>query len=371
MRITPFATERYYARYEFSTPHLLSVSDCETLSIGELLQMANNSMEDMGQVRLGYTESQGDPLLREAVASTCGRATAEQVVVLTSPVEGIYLTLQAMLEPEDEAIVLVPAYDALINVAEHVCRHVHRWEIVATSTGWELDLDALAKLVNPKTKLIVVNFPHNPTGYLPTQSEFGTIIDLARKEGIWLFYDEMYRGLEYGARPQLPSAADSYERSIVLAGLSKTHGLPGLRAGWLVIPDEEVRQTIIDWKHYTTICPAAPTEFLSLVALSIGDKLAQRSQAIIQQNLQIAETFFDKWQDFFKWRPPLAGSVALVGIEVPSATNYCHDLAQAAGVLLLPATFMGSDDHHVRFGFGRRSFSSALSHYDAYLEQAT
>jgi aspartate/methionine/tyrosine aminotransferase len=139
----------------------------------------------------------------------------------------------------------------------------------------------------------------------------------------------------------------------------------------LVIQDEEVRQTIINWKHYTTICPAAPTEFLALVALSVGDKLAQRSQGIIQQNLQFAEAFFSRWQDLFKWRPPLSGSVALVGIDVTSATSYCHHLAQDAGVLLLPATFMGSDDQHVRFGFGRRSFPSALSHYDAYLEQGT
>ena len=371
MKIQPFATEQYYARYEFSTPHLLSVSDCETISIGELLQMANVSLEEMGQVRLGYTESQGNPVLREAVANTYEKVSADQVVILTSPVEGIYLTIQVMLEPEDEVIVLVPAYDALINVAEHVSNHVHRWEIVPAATGWELDLDALAELVNPKTKLIVVNFPHNPTGYLPTRSQFESLIGLARKEGIWLFYDEMYRGLEHGGQPQLPSAADSYERSIVLSGLSKTHGLPGLRAGWLVIPDEEVRQAVINWKHYTTICQAAPTEFLALAALSIGDELAQRSQAIIQQNLQLAETFFASWQNFFRWRPPLAGSVALVGIDVTSATSYCHHLAQAAGVLLLPATFMGSDDHHVRFGFGRRSFPSALSHFDTYLKQAT
>lgn len=369
MKIQPFATEQYFARYEFSTPHLLSVSDCETITVGELLQMAGVSLEEMAQVLLGYTESQGNPVLRQAVANTYDKVSAEQIVILNSPVEGIYLTLQAMLEPEDEVIVLVPAYDALINLAEHVCKHVHRWEIVPTATGWELDLEALAELINPRTKLIVVNFPHNPTGYLPTRSQFEALIQLARREGVWLFYDEIYRGLEHGGRLQLPSAADFYERSIVLSGLSKTHGLPGLRAGWLVIPDEGVREEIMNWKHYTSICPAAPTEFLALAALSIAEVLAQRSQAIIQQNLLLAEEFFAKWQDFFKWRPPLSGSVALVGIDVTSATSYCHQLAQEAGVLLLPATFLGANDQHVRFGFGRRSFPTALNHYDDYLEQ--
>ena len=373
MKIAPFATEQYYARYEFTTPHLLSVSDCETVSVGELLQIAGVPPEELAALTLGYTESQGNPELRAAVASNYQSVLAEQIVILTSPVEGIYLTMQAMLEPEDEAIVLAPAYDALINVTEQVSRHVHRWKLLPTTNGWELDLERLIVLISPKTKLIVVNFPHNPTGFLPSLDQFEALIDIARRNGSWLLCDEMYRGLEYGETPQLPSAADLYERSLVLSGLSKTHGLPGLRAGWLIVPDNSARQAVIDWKHYTTICPAAPTEFLALTALASGKKLVEQSISIIEENLHTAEKFFARWDDFFAWRPPQAGSVALVGMNTISATSYCHELAQSAGVLLLPGAFMGSDDRHVRFGFGRRSFPSALQHYEAYLNgfQAT
>lgn len=369
MKIAPFATEEYYALYEFTTPHLLSVSDCETVSIQELLEMAAVPAAELASLRLGYTESQGDPELRIAISETYQNVSQEQVVVLTSPVEGIYLTMRTLLEKGDEAVVLVPAYDALINVAEHICGRVYRWPLQPTPTGWQLDLEDLAKRVTARTKLVIVNFPHNPTGFQPEADQFKAVLEIAGRRGAWVLCDEMYRGLEFGTAPQLPSAADLYERSIVLSGLSKTYGLPGLRAGWLVVRDDETRQALINWKYYTTICPAAPTEFLAKVALNAGQMLSSRSKQIVSQNLKLAQLFFNRWNQFFTWRAPQAGSVALVEIHVPSAKRYCHELAREAGVLLLPATFMGAEDRYVRFGFGRRSFGAALAYYEQYLEQ--
>ena len=367
MKIAPFATEQFYALYEFNTPHLLSVSDCETVTVGELLRIAGTSLDDLSALRLGYTESQGHPDLRAAIASTYERVSADEVVVLTSPVEGIYLTMQALLDPGDEAIVLMPAYDSLKNVAEHICGSVHAWELIPTATGWRLDFDALEQMMSDETQLIVVNFPHNPTGYLPSADEFATLINIARWYNTWLFSDEMYRGLEFSGVETLPSAADLYERSVVLSGLSKAYGLPGLRAGWLIVRNDIARHDLINWKHYTTICPSAPSEFLAMAALAAREQLVARSNATIVENLQLAKPFFERWRDFFTWRPPQAGSVALVGVDVPSATEYCHELARTAGVLLLPSSCMGYGDKHVRFGFGRAAFPAALQHYEEHL----
>ena len=367
MKITPFETEHYFARYEFTTPHLLSVSDCETISIRELLQFAKWDEERLTGLTLGYTESQGNLELRAAVARSYEKVDAEEVIILGSPIEGIYLTLRALLEPEDQAIVLVPAYDALINVTEHICPKTRRWPIKAVEGGWQLDFELLEQLITSETRLLVVNFPHNPTGLLPSHEEYIRLIEIARKRGIWLYCDEMYRGLEYSQDDKLTSASDLYEKSVILSGLSKTHGLPGLRSGWLVVKDRKLRDDLMNWKHYTSICPPAPSEILALAALEAGEELAGRSRSIIRENLKAAEAFFSRWEDFFSWRPPQAGSVALVGIETDSATSYSHELARNAGVLLLPSKFMGYDDHHVRFGFGRRSFSQALDHYNQYL----
>ena len=366
MKIEPFLTEQFFAEYEFSAQHLLASSDCETMSIGELIQLSDSTLDELGGLTLGYTESQGDPHLRSLISNMYSNVSSDDVVVLTSPVEGIYLAMQTLLESEDEVIALRPAYDALNNVARHLCHEVLPWNLFPGRNCWELDFDELESLISPQTRIIVVNFPHNPTGYVPSKSDFDRLIGLARKYDLWLFCDEIYRGLEFG--PTIPSAADLYEKAIVLSGLSKTYGLPGLRAGWVIIRNAKLRDELINWKHYTTICPAAPTEFLARKALLVKDKLAARSKAIIQQNLNLCEAFFNRFQEQFTWRRPQAGSVAFVELNLSqigfdSATSYCHDLAQNHGMVLLPGKCLGFDDNFVRFGLGRSNFEVALKSF--------
>lgn len=368
MHIEPFATEIFFSRYEFTTPYLLCASDCETMSIGELLRLAGSNAQGLLDLRLGYTESAGHPALRAAIAAAYDDVAAEEVVALGAPEEGIYLTMRTLLEPGDHVVALTPAYDSLLNLAEHISGNVSRWPIRPTPGGWSLDPDELERLMRDETRLVIVNFPHNPTGYLPDAAEFDALLDIVRRRGAWLLCDEMYRGLERDPADRLPSAADRYERAIVLAGLSKTHGLPGLRAGWLVIRDPAVRAALINWKHYTTICAAAPSEMLATVALGAREALAARNREIIAGNLSAAEAFYGRHSELFDWRAPRGGSVALVGLRVPSATEYCHALAEEAGVLLLPGPCLGADDHSVRFGFGRLGFAGALAAYEHYLE---
>ena len=368
MHIPPFATETFFARYEFSTPHLLCASDCETLTTGELLRLAGMDAADLLGQRLGYTDSQGDPALRAAVAALYDSVAAEEVVMLGAPEEGIYLTMRTLLEPGDHVVALTPAYDSLLNLAEHVSGNVTPWPVRPTPGGWELDPAELARRLRPDTRLIIVNFPHNPTGYLPAAETWAALLDIARHHGAWLLCDEMYRGLERDPADRLVSAADGYERAIVLSGLSKTHGLPGLRAGWLIVRDAATRAALINWKHYTTICPPAPTERLATAALQAHAPLVERSRGIIAANLQLAEVFFARQAARFVWRAPRAGSVALVGLRgVASATEYCHALARDAGVLLLPGPYLGAGDDSVRFGFGRLGFGAALEWYEKHL----
>lgn len=380
MKIAPFSIEEFFALYEFTTPYLLCSSDCESMTVGELLAMAAVDMAELAELHLGYTESQGHPALRSQIAALYPGVVADEVVVLTAPEEGIYTAMRTLLAPGDQVVVLTPAYDSLLNLAQHIVgsENVANWEIAVENGRWHLNLSQLENLVTDKTQLIVVNFPHNPTGFLPTPDEFQTLIEIARKHGVWLFCDEMYRGLEgngyFGKlstkRSPLPAAVTQYERAVSLSGLSKTHGLPGLRSGWLIVKDKNVRQQLMNWKFYTTICPPAPSEFLAMAALQAHDKLIARNRQIIEDNLQIAEPFFERWSQLFAWKRPLAGSVALVGLHVPSATAYCHTLAKEAGVLLLPSSCFGYGDKHVRMGFGRRNFGEGLAHFEQTLHEA-
>jgi aspartate/methionine/tyrosine aminotransferase len=369
MNIKPFHTERFFAVHEFTAPYVLCASDCESLSVDELLRLAGVSWESVGRLRLGYTESQGSPVLRERIAETYARVGADQVIGLGAPEEGIFLTMHALLEPDDEVVVLTPCYDSLINVAEYLGCRAARWSLVETPGGWRLDLDALEGLVTPRTTLVVVNFPHNPTGYLPSLDEWQTIVEIVEGVGAWLFSDEMYRGLEYDPAARLPAGCDVYERAITLAGLSKTYGLPGLRTGWLALQDADLRDRIAGWKDYTTICASAPSEVLAEAALQVADKLAARNRAIVQDNLASAGPFFSRWHEVFRWHRPMAGSVALVGLRDRSATAFCRRLLAERGVLLLPSTGLGFGDGHVRFGLGRLSFREGLEQLDRFLSR--
>ncbi len=170
-------------------------------------------------------------------------------------------------------------------------------------------------------------------------------------------------------RTRLPSGCDLYERAITLSGLSKTYGLPGLRAGWLALRDESLRDRILGWKDYTTICSSAPAEALTEIALGAGEQLAERSLDIIRANLALADPFFARWPGTFRWNRPQAGSVALVGLQSESAREFSDQLVAESGVLLLPSTGLGYGDGHVRFGLGRLSFAEGLDQLERYLKR--
>ena len=371
MQIAPFETEHFFAKYEFNTPYQLCNSDCESMSIAELLELADVPIEELGRESLAYTESQGHPELRSLIASTYGTVQPEEVVLLNSPVEGIYLNARAALNPGDEVIVLSPAYDALIHMFEHVVdpSHVKKWNFEKTPTGWELDLDTLTSLISPKTKLLVVNFPHNPTGFLPTPDFFKQLAAIVSRQNILVFSDEMYHGLVHEGTPEISSAADLNMAGVTLSGLSKTYGLPGLRTGWLIVKDATLRQQIINWKFYTSICPPGPTEFLAKAALKVHEKLRTSSLERIHHNLDFADAFFQRWSDLFSWQRPRAGSTALVGFRVPSVSALVEDLAQSEGVLIQSAKMLDLDDQHMRMGFDRSTFQVALDRFEQWLDR--
>ena len=370
MKLPPFATEHFYAKYEFNTPYQLCNSDCDTISVTELLAMADMSLEQLGALTLGYTESQGNPHLRNELATGYPGVDPDEIVILGTPVEGIYLAARALLEPDDEVIVLTPAYDALINMFEHVVHpgNVKKWTFLPSEDSWDLDYTQLEALINEKTRLVVVNFPHNPTGYLPAPEQQKQLIETIEAHDLWLFYDEMYFGLVHSGTEPIPSAASLSKRTLVLSGLSKTYGLPGLRAGWLIVQDKAIRDNIMNWKFYTSICPPAPTEFMTVAAWRVRDQLRDKSIARIEANLALVNPFFQRWPALFTWRPPMAGSTALISMHVPSVTSFAEKMAEEAGVLIHPATTLGSDDQHMRMGFGRAAFPEALAKFEQYLQ---
>lgn len=368
MPIKNFETEEYYAKYEFSKPYLISVSDCESTSVGELIELGGGSMEEFAQVRLGYPEMPGSVTLRGEIASTYLTVSENQVLVLGSPIEGIYLVMMALLKKGDHVIVLSPAYDALYNVAEFVTGNVSRWFLKSDGASWRLDFDSLKRSVNEKTKLLVVNFPHNPTGFQPTKQDLDQILKMADDHGIQVFADEIYRGLEYGDS-RIPSVVDLNDKVIVLGGASKSLGLPGLRFGWLVTKEVAAYKAIYDLKCYTSMCSTQTGEYLGRMAIRAAPKLLKRNVEIVKHNLTVAEKFFEKWHDRLHWIKPMAGSVSLMKLDRGSAESFCRQMADRFGVVLLPAKFMGCEDQYARLGFGRVNFPEGMAVFDRALKE--
>ncbi len=285
----PFALERFFARYEFSARYLLSASDCQGPTMAELVDAADDGLRTRWEhLELGYTESQGLPELRADIATQYGRVDAEQVIV-AAPEEAVFLTMHALLAPGDHVICTFPGYQSLYELARSIGCEVDFWEPAesperaegADGTGWRFDPAGLEGLIRPNTRLVVWNFPHNPTGALPPAEDFTRMVAAVANAGAWLFSDEMYRLLEPAPELRLPAAADLYERAVSLGGMSKAFGLAGLRIGWVAAHDQTVLERIKSLKDYTTICSSAPSELLALMALRERDGILAANVARI------------------------------------------------------------------------------------------
>jgi aspartate/methionine/tyrosine aminotransferase len=230
-----------------------------------------------------------------------------------------------------------------------------------------MDLDRLADLLVPGTKLLVVNFPHNPTGYQPGRDELDAILEMAADRGIRLFSDEMYRALEHEPATALPPAASRWERAVSLWGMSKTFGLAGLRIGWLALRDRSLLRSLLRQKDYTTICSSAPGELLARVALEQHDAIVRRNLAIIRANLERARAFAARRPDVLAWREPRAGSIAFPRLVQGGAAAFCEAAVRGSGALLVPSTLFDFGDSHVRLGLGRRNFPDGLSVLEQHL----
>jgi aspartate/methionine/tyrosine aminotransferase len=371
MRITEFALERYFARWEFAVEHLLCASDVQAYPMAELLALADDETRAMWDgLALGYTESSGHPLLRREIGSLYDGLEADDVLVFAGAEEGIFCLANVALGPGDHAIVTWPGYQSLYEVARAAGADVTLHELREES-GWAIDIDLLRRQVTPATRLIVINAPHNPTGMLPDRATFDAIIALADETRAHLLVDEVYRFLEFDEGRRLPAGADAYPRGISLGVMSKSFAMPGLRIGWLATRDRDLLARCAAFKDYTTICSAAPSEVLALIGLRARDAVLRRSRDIVDGNLEHLDAFFDDWADRFSWARPLAGSVGFPRLTVPGVTidEWAARLVEVEGVLLLPGSQFGYGGNHFRLGFGRKDLPIALDRMQRHAER--
>ncbi len=367
MDLKPFRIEHYFARYEFTARYLLSSSDSESRPIKDLLALEPGAQERFLEQWCGYTEAPGAPELREAIAGIYRHLAPEDVLVVSSAEEGIFLLYHALVGPGDHVIVETPCFESGFEVARSTGAEVtpwrRRWE-----DGWAHDLEALEKLVRPTTRLLYLHTPSNPLGLSMPREVFEGVMRLAQERGFIVFCDEVYRELEHHPEARRPAACDVDAHAVSLGSMSKTYGLPGLRLGWLATRDAAIREKCLALKYYTTITSSAPSEFLVALALRHREVLIERNLSIVQHNLPLLDAFFARHPGLFTWVRPDAGPIGFprLGIE-GSVDDFCAEVVEKSGVMLLPGSVY-DEPRHIRLGFGRRNLPEALERFEEFLQ---
>ncbi|NTX37949.1 aminotransferase class I/II-fold pyridoxal phosphate-dependent enzyme [Myxococcus llanfairpwllgwyngyllgogerychwyrndrobwllllantysiliogogogochensis] len=368
MRIPDFKLERYFARWEFAAPYTLCSSDIEGWKMRELLALAEpDALARWEELTLGYTEAPGLPALRLEIAALYQGVAPEQVLTFAGAQEAVFILMNVLLGPGDHAVVTWPGYQSLHEVARATGADVTLLPL-REEDGWALDVDALRRALKPQTRIVVVNFPHNPTGALPDRKTFQALCALCDERGIYLLSDEVYRLLEHDPKDLLPAAVELSPRAFSLGVMSKAFGLAGLRVGWLVCRDEDVLRRCMAYKDYTTICNSAPSEVLALIALRAKERVLARSRALLASNLALLDAFFARHADTFHWVRPRAGSVAFPRLlREQHVARFTDALVQREGVLLLPGDVYDFPGNHFRLGLGRTSLPEALTRLERFV----
>ncbi|MGO1590705.1 MAG: aminotransferase class I/II-fold pyridoxal phosphate-dependent enzyme [Ancrocorticia sp.] len=365
-QLADFRLETYFSKWEFTARYHMAASDMQSMSMRELLALADDEDRDAWEnLWLGYTTNEGDPALRAAIAGMYERVDADDVVCFAGAEEAIYLAMQVLLSSQDHAIAITPNYQAAETVPLSLC------EVTGVpldaDNDWALDLDAIRAATRSNTKVISVNFPNNPTGKVISHEDFAALVAFCEERGIYLFSDEVYRGVERDPAATLTQAVDLSEHALSLNVTSKSLGLPGLRLGWIACRDRDLLDKLVRAKHYTTICNSAPSEVLARIAVKARHAILARQRALLERNIPVFDTFFAEFPELFEWRAPDGGCVAFPRyIGTGTTEEFCTRLVQEAGVLLLPPSMYQSElgptpTDRFRIGIGRANPEEGLA----------
>ena len=350
MRIPVFELERFQSLWEHKVPLNVAESGVHPMDLDELFD--GDSLRDaLGAVRLGYPQTNGSIELRERIASLYPGAGPQNVLVTTGCAEANFLTAWALLEQGDESVVMQPNYMQLAGLAEAFGGSVKPWWL-QEQLAWAPDLDELPGLIGPRTKMVAICNPNNPTGAVLEEERMNAIAAAAAEHGAWLLADEVYRGAELDGR-LTPTFYGRVERVVCTGGLSKGWGLPGLRIGWAVGPADLVERL---WSHkdYTTIGPTVLSDRIATLALAPErrQRILDRTRGILRGNYPIVRDWVASHEGRLTHHPPRAGAIAWIGCpQGPGPAEMAQDLLKNDGVLILPGSYFGMD-RYIRVGFG-------------------
>lgn len=349
IKISPSILEDWLRNYYFTAEVDISSSGVQDFSLAEIRRLIGITQEELDLIFFHDSPTNGSLELRQAIAKRCGNGDPEQVMTANGSSEAIFLLMHALLEPLDEVVVIEPCYPALVHIAEAIGCRIKRWHL-RFEEQFIPNLEELKGLVSQQTRMVIVNFPHNPTGTSLSIEQQTELIDIVSAVGAYLIWDAAFAEITYNT-PPLPDACSLYDKAISLGTLSKAYGLPGLRVGWCLAPPE-VLTRCTRLRDYTTICLSPLVEFIAQRVIEQADCVLNIRLQQAHANLKILTQWLEQHQEFMQWIPPKGGVTIFPRFSnIPNTELFCRTLMENYRVLLAPGTCF-QHPNHVRLGFG-------------------
>jgi hypothetical protein len=347
-----FEHEVMASQNEKEVDYNLSESGVHPLLLRELLIDNPEYIETLLATEIDYAHANGNPELRENIAALYSGCTSSNVLVTVGAIEANYNLIHTLLQPGDEIAIMLPNYMQIWGIAKNHGLKMNTFHL-CEDNGWQVNLGELKQAVTPKTKLIAVCNPNNPTGYILTHEEMNAIINAAEGVGAWILADEVYTGAERINDEETPSFYGRYDKVMAVGSMSKAYGLPGLRVGWAVGPTDTIEKI---WRRheYTTLSTSIFSNKLAALALSVNvrPRIIQRTRNYIRKGFPLLQQWIDQQKETFRLVPPQAAAIAFVRYQLDvNSTELANKLIQEKSVLIVPGDHFGMDKF-IRISYG-------------------
>jgi capreomycidine synthase len=368
MEVAPALLEHWLREYYFTTEIDISCSGVQNFSMAELRKFINLSEEDLDRIVFDDSPTCGNERLRKAIAARWGTGNHEGVMAAHGSSEIIFLILNGLLEAGDEVLVLDPCYFSFRNLIESKGCRVKSWPL-RYERKFEPDMEEFKKLITPRTRMVIVNFPHNPTGASITAEQQRELIESTASVGAYLVWDAAFNELTYDS-PPLPSPLSLYSQSISIGTVSKAYGLAGLRVGWCIAPPSLIER-FVHLRDYTTLYLSPLVELIAERAIKSADLILKHRLQQARTNLEILTAWMQQHEEVVDWARPRGGVTAFIRFRhLANVENFCRQLARRRGVLLVPGSCFNFPNH-ARIGFGGQTdaFKEALSRLSSFIAE--
>jgi aspartate/methionine/tyrosine aminotransferase len=365
MRFKPFLLDIWLDQYEHNIEFNLAASTGPTWTVSDILALTDEETRHRFlNHKLVYGHPGGNDSLREAIAQMEG-VSPDAVQIVTGASEALVALMWLAAEPGANVILPLPGFTTFSALPESLGLET-RFYRVHRENGFRIDVDEIKRLADAKTKLILVNCPHNPTGATISNSDMEALHAFTAERGIQLISDQVYHPIYHGQRT---TSAARLPHATVISDLSKAFSIAGVRTGWMIEHDAHRRQQYWTARAYFSVCNSTTGEILSEIAIRKRDIVLGKAQQFATANLKALDAFMKEHSDVLGWIPPQGGMTAFPWmVNGEDARPFCQAAADR-GILLAPGDCFDVPPHF-RLGFAAagETFSKALERFGEFVK---